>query len=116
MIYIEIINGQVTRSTEFEAVGSKYQNCITTDYDDYTPNNNKYIYDSDSNSIVLNPNYETEEQQKAIAQRVAELKEELNQLDLKSIRAIRSGDTEYIERYEAEAEELREQIRELENG
>lgn len=75
----------------------------------------EYVLDGDE--YVLNDEEQQQKaQQKAIAQRVAELKEELNQLDLKSIRAIRSGDTEYIERYEAEAEELREQIRELENG
>ena len=45
--------------------------------------------------------------------RIEEIKTELDALDLKSIRAIRSNDTEYIAKYEAEAEELREELRRL---
>lgn len=37
----------------------------------------------------------------------------LDVLDLKSIRAIRASDTEYIEQYEEEAQELREELRNL---
>lgn len=54
---------------------------------------------------------EIEEQQKETKRQ--EIIQELNILDLKSIRAIRANDTEYIEKYEAEAQELREQLREL---
>ena len=44
---------------------------------------------------------------------VRELKVQLEKLDLKSIRSIRDGDSEYIERYRQEAEAIREQIRKL---
>lgn len=39
--------------------------------------------------------------------------EELDKLDLKSIRAIRAGDQDYIAQYEAQAQELRRQLQEL---
>lgn len=39
--------------------------------------------------------------------------DKLAALDLKSIRAIRAGDQEYINQYEAEAQELRRQLQEL---
>ncbi len=42
-----------------------------------------------------------------------EIKNELNMLDLKSIRAIRSGDTEYIQKYEQEAVELRAKLADI---
>jgi hypothetical protein len=45
--------------------------------------------------------------------RIAEIKQELEALDLKSIRAIRSGDSEYIEKYEQQAEALRKELAEL---
>lgn len=57
-----------------------------------------------------------------IAEEIAETKKEakrqeilkqLDSLDLKSIRAIRAGDQEYIAKYEVEAKELRKQLQEL---
>ena len=45
--------------------------------------------------------------------RSAEILKELDELDLKSIRAIRDNDEEYIAQYAAQAEALREELREL---
>lgn len=45
MIYIEIKNNKVTQSTKFEEVARNFKNVITTDFDDYTPTNNKYIFE-----------------------------------------------------------------------
>lgn len=45
---------------------------------------------------------------------IAEIKSQLNEIDLKSIRAIRAGDSEYIENYEIQALELRERLAALE--
>ena len=42
-----------------------------------------------------------------------EILKQLDSLDLKSIRAIRANDQEYIAKYEAEAEELRKELTEL---
>ena len=45
--------------------------------------------------------------------RISEIKAQLDELDLKSIRAIRSDDIEYIKKYETEAEKLRKELAEL---
>jgi hypothetical protein len=47
------------------------------------------------------------------SQRKAAILFELNQIDLKSIRALRANDTETITQYEAEAEQLRIEYRSL---
>ncbi len=54
---------------------------------------------------------EIQEQEKE--KRRQEIIQALATLDLKSIRAIRAGDQEYIENYETHAAELRRQLREL---
>lgn len=51
------------------------------------------------------------EREKRIAKQM--ILRKLNELDLKSIRAIRAGDQEYIAQYEAQAQELRRQLAEL---
>lgn len=63
--------------------------------------------------LVLNPDWEDEQKQKEIEKRKQEILNELDKLDLKSIRAIRSNDTEYIKKYEQEAKVLREELRKL---
>lgn len=70
MIYIEIIDNKPTRSTSFEQIGKNYQNVVTTDYEDYTVNNRKYIFEN--GEVKLNPDYE-EEQQKRERERIANL-------------------------------------------
>lgn len=56
---------------------------------------------------------EEEKQQQEKQQLILEIKQQLNNLDLKSIRALRSNDTEYIELYEQQAVELRNRLKEL---
>ena len=59
MIYIEIKNGEVAASTPFKDVAeSAFENYITTNFEDYTPNNIKYVFDGEK--IVENPDYEAE--------------------------------------------------------
>lgn len=70
MIYIEIIDNKPTRSTSFEQIGKNYQNVVTTDYEDYTVNNNKYIFED--GKVKLNPDYEEEQKQKE-RERIANL-------------------------------------------
>ncbi len=53
----------------------------------------------------------TDEQLKAIE--VEKIKAELNQIDLKSIRAIRAGDMEYVKQYEDMAKVLRAKLGDL---
>ena len=72
--------------------------------------NNINHYTWNGEAVVLNPNWEQEEYK---TQRKQEILLALNELDLKSIRAIRANDTEYIQIYEAQAQELREELRGL---
>lgn len=72
MIYIEIVNGKPTRSTRFLNIAVNYKNRIETTYSDYTCSNNKYVYDKASNSIIINPNFKSEQAQKE-AERIAHL-------------------------------------------
>ena len=58
--------------------------------------------------------YTTEEllaQENAVKRQ--EILKQLDSLDIKSIRAIRAGETEYIALYEEEAKKLRKQLQEL---
>ena len=76
--------------------------------------NNLEHYMYDGTAVVLDPDYEKKERQKEIRAEIEQIKEDLNALDLRSIRAIRANDTEYIAQYEAQAQAMREQIQELE--
>lgn len=73
-------------------------------YNVWQEDRTKVIYKD--GEIILNPDYGKE-------QRRQEILNSLKELDLKSIRAIRANDTEYIERYEQEAKELREELKTL---
>ncbi len=57
-----------------------------------------------------------QKQKEQTEKQIEALKEELNALDLKSIRALRAGEQDFINRYEAQAQELRSQIAELVNN
>ena len=71
----------------------------------------KVIYQD--GKIILNPNYEERKRQEEKEAKRQEILKQLDLLDLKSIRAIRANDQEYIAKYEAEAEELRKELMEL---
>lgn len=64
----------------------------------------RYLYQD--GELILSPQYDKDI-------RITEIKQLLDELDLKSIRALRGGDTEYIERYESEAQALRNELRAL---
>lgn len=84
----------------------KFYNSATELPQDYEEN--KYIVQN--NKLVLNPNWEDELKKIEIEKNNNEIKEELNKLDLKSIRALRAGDSEYLKEYEARAVELRAKL------
>ena len=89
--------------------------------------NNKEIVETDKALYALEPwekvendqviedreGYEERKQQEEKAARRQGLLQQLDELDLKSIRAIRAGDQDYIAQYEAQAQELRRQLAEL---
>ena len=72
--------------------------------------NNISHYVWDGEAVVLNPNWEEEEYKQ---NRIAEILAELEAIDIKSIRAIRDNDVDYIQSYKMEAQELREELRSL---
>lgn len=84
--------------------------CIEVTKDIYD-NIDKYIYKD--GEIILDPDYEKKQEEKRKQEEANLIKEQLDALDLKSIRAIRSNDTEYIQKYEAEAKVLRDKLKEL---
>lgn len=58
MVYIEIIENKPARSTKNVDLSKDFKNLITCEYDDYICTNSKYKYDIETNSIILNPDYE----------------------------------------------------------
>lgn len=83
---------------------------LTEAENDKISTDEKHIYFYLNNQLIKKDRAEIEKKKK----RIDEIKAELDELDLKSIRAIRSSDTEYIEKYETEAETLRKELAELE--
>lgn len=77
--------------------------------DEWVETNEEYILID--GEYVLKNSEESIEYQKEL--RRQEILATLNELDLKSIRAIRANDAEYIQRYEEEAQALREELRNL---
>lgn len=71
MIFIEIQNGKPIKSTNDKNIADKYfENYVTTEFEDYSPTNNKYKYEN--NKIILNPDFEQEQAEKE-AERLAML-------------------------------------------
>lgn len=64
----------------------------------------RYLYQD--GELVINPQYDKDI-------RIEEIKQLLDELDLKSIRALRASDTEYLQQYEEEAIALRNELRAL---
>lgn len=82
---------------------------LSNEENDKISSDDKHIYYYLNGEIVKKDRAEVEQKEK----RIAEIKEELSNLDLKSIRAIRSGDTDYLQQYEQEAVKLRSELAEL---
>ena len=75
------------------------------------------IYETSNEIVVFSGSFYFEDDPELANQqkekRRQEILDELDKLDLKSIRAIRANDQEYLVKYEAQAEELRKQLKEL---
>lgn len=82
---------------------------LSNEENDKISSDDKHIYYYLNGEIVKKDRAEVEQKEK----RIAEIKEELSNLDLKSIRAIRSEDTDYLQQYEQEAVKLRSELAEL---
>ena len=64
----------------------------------------RYLYQD--GELVINPQYDKDV-------RITEIKQLLDELDLKSIRALRSNEEDYLQQYEEEAIALRNELRTL---
>ena len=64
----------------------------------------RYLYQGEE--LVINPQYDKDV-------RITEIKQLLDELDLKSIRALRSNEEDYLQQYEEEAIALRNELRTL---
>lgn len=84
---------------------------LSNEENDRISTDTEHVYFYINNQLVTQSKAEIDAKNK----RIAEIKAELDNLDLKSIRAIRSNDTDYIARYEAQAVELRRELAELVN-
>lgn len=82
---------------------------LSNEENDKISSDDKHLYYYINGEIVKKDKAEIEQKEK----RIAEIKEELNILDLKSIRAIRANDTTYLKQYEQEAVKLRSELAEL---
>ena len=84
---------------------------------DLTLYNLERVEETDEKYVLCNDEYVLETSEKYIEYKKEQRKQEilnlLDELDLKSIRAIRANDTEYIEKYEEEAKALREELKKL---
>ena len=120
MIYIELENNTPVKSTSNAEIAVKYfKNIITTDYPDYTPTNKKYKYEN--GEIIVNPKYENESIKQEQTARIEEIKQELNDLDKKRIRAMcepseYAKGVSWLEYYNEQARELRVELQELEGA
>ena len=81
------------------------------------------LYQNDTRSVIYqggeiveNPEYSNLLAEEERLKNIEDIKSQLKELDLKSIRAIRSNDTEYMEMYEAQAQNLRVQLAELDEN
>ena len=65
---------------------------------------------SPATDISETPEYIAEQKAKNNAIIKQDILEQLSEIDAKSIRALRDGDTAYIAQYKAQAQDLREQL------
>lgn len=104
-----------------QANGHMGYTVYSTEYEDFTPSNLRYKVDFTTGKVVLNPEYEAEQAEIARQKRIAEIKQELNKLDTKRIRAMCEPETRadgqtWLEYYNEQAFELRNELQKLEEN
>ena len=109
MNYLYVRNGVITSKGNLKNLTDGVINVEVSD--EIFKNSEKYIYQN--GEIVLNPNYEIEQAAYSKTIRAKEIKDELNKLDLKSIRAIRANEETKIAEFEAIAKNLRNELSNL---
>ena len=116
MKYYTIQNNNILIAENEQAL-SNYYNNVKVLPDDYT--NGKYIIDN--NDLIINPNFEAEQAEKEKQSRILKIKQQLNELDTKRIRAmcepsVCENDPEktWLDFYNEQAQALRAELKELE--
>lgn len=122
MKYIHVENGIINGCGEAKLLDDGVLNLEVSEeiYEAYIQDPYKYI--CSDNSIIENPNYETEKQKQIIKTRIQSIHKELNDLDLKRIRAVcesevkdaRSGET-WLNYYNSQIVDLRAELNALES-
>lgn len=79
--------------------------------EEFEADRDKFIIEN--NELVVSRNYISIQAEKQKRQRIAEIKTELTELDNKTIRPLRAGETEKLAELEKQAEELREELQKL---
>ncbi len=117
MYYAFIENGKINGCGQVRCLTEGVQNIEITEQQ--AEELDKYIYQN--GEIILDPDYEAKQAQKAKEEHKKELIAQLDAIDLKCIRAIRAlqagvgsaADAERLAVLEAQAEEIRAQLAEL---
>lgn len=111
--YIFLENGKLNGCGECPQLTEGVENLEVSEdvYNAYGAEPERFVY-SDC-EIVKNPEYESLLEQKQKTERIQEIKQQLYDLDIKTIRALRAGETDYINQYETQAEELRVELQNL---
>ena len=104
--YLYIRDDKIVSKGNFKNLSEGITNIEVSD--EVFNNFEKYIYLN--GEIVINPNYEQEQQIKMQSERIEAIKNELSNLDLKTIRALRANEFEKIEQYEQLAKNLRNEM------
>ncbi len=107
--YVFIINGKIDGKGQCPC-SAEGLTCVEITEEIYN-NVERYIWNGES--VILNPNYAQEQLIKQKQARIQEIKEKLDELDLKSIRAIRAGETDRISSIETEVQNYRNEINTL---
>lgn len=101
--------------------GSFADTKLTENYVKMTPEEVEWLEKYNGKGFVLteegfniNPDYPKELEKAETQARIDEIKAELIELDSKTIRPLRAGETEKLQELETQAEELRKELQKLE--
>lgn len=113
MYYIFLDNGKLNGAGQCKQLTEGVENIEVSEeiYNDYLSDPDKYIYSE--GEIIENPDYAEIIERREKDARIAEIKTELEEIDRKTIRPARAGETERLEELEAQAVKLREELKEL---
>ena len=127
MFYINIENGKINGGSELANsrfwTDDYFQIEVTEDeYNAIISEQEKFLYDTETNSIIENPDYEAAKAEETNNIRVKEIKQELKLIDEQRIRAMaepsvkdeETGET-WLEYYNSQAAKLRDELNSLEN-